>query len=501
MISLDQEKAFDRIEHNFIIQVLKKYKFPKNFITFVKIISHYIYSQVIVNGTFTQKIYIERSVRQGCTLSMLLYALALEPFIFKINHNINIKGIHIPNLKNELKALQHADDLTCFITTELSLSYLNMESKHFSKASGSKINDEKTEIRKLGKWKTKQVAFPNQLIKQNVKIFGIIYGENQMKENYIVKIEKIQDTINNWAHYPLNIIERIIITKTYILSLFHNNMITHDISNIYIKRINKMIYHFIWNGIDKLKRKTINQEYINGGLNMTDLQEKQKSLHIQNLQNMQNKENQPWVALFIYWFRLYMKFINPQYASNNYVHTLNIPSNLYKLKETLLEFRTESKIWSYRSLKQIYNYIIDKEKFMSNIQIEYPYHYWKVIREQVHKIKKSERKILIYKFINNILPTRDYLHKYKILDKIPKCSLCKISVTKEHIFQNCQDFESDRQQLKEKIEKINMNIRLDSNFFLTLYNDSIPLKDYNDIFEIMLDYISQIWKQFQVIRD
>ena len=30
-----------------------------------------------------------------------------------------------------------------------------------------------------------------------------------------------------------------------------------------------------------------------------------------------------------------MKFINLQYASIKYVHTLNIPSNLYKLKETL----------------------------------------------------------------------------------------------------------------------------------------------------------------------
>ena len=129
------------------------------------------------------------------------------------------------------------------------------------------------------------------------------------------------------------------------------------------------------------------------------------------------------------------------------------------------------------------------------------YQNWKVIWEQVHKIMKSENKILIYKFINNILPTPDYLHKYKILDKIPKCSLCKISVTKEHIFQNCQYFESDRQHLKEKIAKINMNIKIDSNLLLTLYNDSIPLKEYNDIFEIMILYISQVWTQFQIIRD
>ena len=119
-----------------------------------------------------------------------------------------------------------------------------------------------------------------------------------MKENYTIKINKIQDTIYNWPHYSLNIIERIIITKTYILSLIHYNMITHDMSNIYAKRINKMINHFIWNGIDKFKGKTINQEHTNGGLNMTDLQEKQRSLHIQILQNMQNKENQPWDSSF-----------------------------------------------------------------------------------------------------------------------------------------------------------------------------------------------------------
>ena len=56
LVSLDQEKAFDRIAHNYIIQVLKKFKFPKFFIAFIKIISYDTSSQVIVNGTFTQKI-------------------------------------------------------------------------------------------------------------------------------------------------------------------------------------------------------------------------------------------------------------------------------------------------------------------------------------------------------------------------------------------------------------------------------------------------------------
>ena len=88
-------------------------------------------------------------------------------------------------------------------------------------------------------------------------------------------------------------------------------------------------------------------------------------------------------------FEQITKYIKERDPDIVYVHTLNIPSNVYKLKETLLEFRTQLKIWSYRSLKQIYHYKIDREKFKSNIQTEYPYHNWTLIWEHVHKIKKK----------------------------------------------------------------------------------------------------------------
>lgn len=39
--------------------------------------------------------------------------------------------------------------------------------------------------------KTRQVTFPNQLIKQKSKKNVMIYGENQMKENYTRKIDQI----------------------------------------------------------------------------------------------------------------------------------------------------------------------------------------------------------------------------------------------------------------------------------------------------------------------
>ena len=152
IISLDQEKAIDRLEHNFLKIVLKKFYFPDNFIKWFSILYTDIESKILVNGTFTSTFKIKRSVRQGCSLSMFLYALGLEPLIFKINSNPNIQGISIPNTQKETKSLQHADEIIVIIKNKKSFSNLNKETKKYSENSGSKINQDKTEILTFGNW-------------------------------------------------------------------------------------------------------------------------------------------------------------------------------------------------------------------------------------------------------------------------------------------------------------------------------------------------------------
>ena len=81
---------------------------------------------------------------------MTLYVLYLEPLILRINNNTQIKGISIPNCPDEIKTLQHADDMTVMITTDMSYKELEKENILFSKVSGLKINMDKTEVLKNG---------------------------------------------------------------------------------------------------------------------------------------------------------------------------------------------------------------------------------------------------------------------------------------------------------------------------------------------------------------
>ena len=84
IISLDQSKAFDRVSHEYLFKVLTKFGFGPQFISLVKLLYNNISSSVLVNGFISDKFPVLRSVRQGCSLSPLLYVLCMEPFANRI---------------------------------------------------------------------------------------------------------------------------------------------------------------------------------------------------------------------------------------------------------------------------------------------------------------------------------------------------------------------------------------------------------------------------------
>ncbi|CAG2249256.1 unnamed protein product [Mytilus edulis] len=143
LISFDQEKAFDRVEHEFIIQVLRAMNFPSNFIRWIEIIYTNISSKVIINGALSDKIEITRSIRQGCPISMSIYAVIIEALACKVRRNNNIQGIQIPNHSTNVKLFQHADDCSIISTNLTDYEKLLEEFKQFGLVSGSKINENK----------------------------------------------------------------------------------------------------------------------------------------------------------------------------------------------------------------------------------------------------------------------------------------------------------------------------------------------------------------------
>ena len=69
ILKIDQEKAFDRVSHEYLLDVLETFGFGNGFKTWVKIFYTDIHSSVKSNGYLTKYFPIKNSVRQGCPIS------------------------------------------------------------------------------------------------------------------------------------------------------------------------------------------------------------------------------------------------------------------------------------------------------------------------------------------------------------------------------------------------------------------------------------------------
>ncbi len=83
LISIDQEKAFDRVEHLYLWSVMKAFGFDSGFISMIKTLYSEVESVLKMNGDLCSPFRVYRGVRQGCALSGMLYSLALEPLLKK----------------------------------------------------------------------------------------------------------------------------------------------------------------------------------------------------------------------------------------------------------------------------------------------------------------------------------------------------------------------------------------------------------------------------------
>ena len=85
-----------------------------------------------------------RGVRQMDPLSPLLFILSLEVMACSIRQSDTVQVIKIKN--EEVNISLSADDMSCFLSKKSSYGYLSSSLKCFSKFSGLKLNEEKTEF-------------------------------------------------------------------------------------------------------------------------------------------------------------------------------------------------------------------------------------------------------------------------------------------------------------------------------------------------------------------
>ena len=257
-----------------------------------------------------------------------------------------------------------------------------------------------------------------------------------------------------------------------------------------------MWYKFLWQGQDKIKRRSMECLQPNGGLGIPNIINKQTAIIINRFQELGQGEMQPWKGLFIYWFGIHLKFLATSYTSNKYVHTLKIPRCFQFTKTIILKYRNHPKIWNYKATKRKYMELLLMDDYKHNIEKMYPHNFWPNIWPITNQVKSTTNRLVIFKYLHGILPTADYLIKYKIVKEIKLCTICKTSNTLLHIFTDCILYRIERGQMEQQIKTILPNTTIDLKLIRTFYNDTVPAQYIKAVVEILINYVIRVWEKY-----
>ena len=111
IISIDAEKAFNKIQHPFMIKTLQKMGTEGTYLNIVKAICDKPTANIILNGEKLKEFLLRSGTRQGCPLSSLLFNIVLEFLATAMRDEKEIKAIQIGK---EVKLSLFADDMILY---------------------------------------------------------------------------------------------------------------------------------------------------------------------------------------------------------------------------------------------------------------------------------------------------------------------------------------------------------------------------------------------------
>lgn len=208
VLSLDAEKAFDHVEMPYLFYTLHKFGLSETFINWIRLLYTNPLSAVLTNGLLSSNFQVFRGTRQGCPLSLLLFALATEPLAEEIRTNENMHGLTIATRQHKITL--YADDVLIVLTElEVSISTLIETINMFSIFSGYGINFNKSEVMPLGN--LKQVPKTPSLFPFKWSPEGFVYlgiriislFEQLHKANFPPIFEHIRLDLERWNTLPI----------------------------------------------------------------------------------------------------------------------------------------------------------------------------------------------------------------------------------------------------------------------------------------------------------
>ena len=462
IISYDFQNAFDSVDHGYVLETLRRYNFGPRYMNFIKTIYTGRKVQVMNNGELTLSIPLDRGFSQGDPSSLPLYCLTSEPMANSIRQHRQVKGYHIPGMKQETAISQYADDTNTILTRKESALAVHNVFQAYAWASGCNLHPEKTKGLSI---MTDDIPTHPQNISWNedtgLKILGIHFFVEQKQTidfNWTKIIKKIEEKVDSQKLRSLSLKGKITILNTTILSKAWFLSTVYPAPKWAEKRITKSIFTFLWGdrGPELIKREIIYLPKEKGGLGLLHFNTQGKALRLKYLfqitqQNMMHK----WIYFARYWTstRLYKYDDDWRFLNNNLAPAYNgtcLPLHYFLLLQDFGKNQKDLMQLTRKTTKEIYITLKKKEDEAVKLPVQTTWQYtirWKTIiwkkiwKHTFESFCVGKPNDVLYKVLHNCLPTKVRMKKNrKNTDNYDMtCKLCRThDETTLHIFAKCQ---------------------------------------------------------------
>ena len=257
-LMLDFEKAYDRVQWSFLEEVMKVIELPLEWRCAAQALYRNGSSKVLIAGRKGARIFLTRSIRQGCPLAPFLFLFITEAMsAFFNSQGANLHGLSIPNSRKSLLDSEFADDTMLYLQgNEANLERAQSAIDLFCKASGASINWNKSK----GFWISSE---SNPLWKPNAEFKWIAKGEATRYLGTWIGVDidkgiqmqqiqsKICDKIRNWSGMHLSLAGRIIVANHVLLSTLWHAVSVWMFDKQAIRTVKACIRGFLWAGMRK----------------------------------------------------------------------------------------------------------------------------------------------------------------------------------------------------------------------------------------------------------
>lgn len=398
VISLDFEKAFDRVEHVFLFSVLEKFGFGESFIKWIRILYKDTLTEVKCNGFLTEPFAISRSIRQGCPLSAQLYSLVAEPLGLIIKKENEIKGIELDEGKEINKIFQYADDTTIVVKNEQSVKHAMEKVEWYCQGSGAKINEEKTVYMRFGKVPVLTGCFSFTQV-QEMRILGVVLGKNEKIIRDIMweeLVEGMERRLIFWKNRFLNLKGKILIVNVLMLSKMWYVLYVNSMPIWVRQRLKTCILEFLWEKKNpRIAYNTLIGLAEEGGMGLVDPEQKMNSMRIKVVKKYLDEENKgDWKSIMEFYL--------------NKCGNLNLGDNILWMK---------LKKWMIQGIPDFYKEVLSAwGSFLPEVNFK-PYGRESILNQPMFLNKNiviKEKEIYFKKWVEvGILKIRDVLYEFK----------------------------------------------------------------------------------------